>query len=246
MRNQGYESELKLVNEMNGKRFVDLNNQFQRIVRKMYPSIQKEDVIFATKYDFHAKPDIEIVVNEEKKYVSLKTGNSKYIHSEGIKSLILFLRSNGLSTNSQKTILYFHYGDTTLDGSGKTSYPFYRVYLDLRKQIEQTNYEINSNKSLLVKVMNRFLFKGDEDYPTKKVDFLVYMDHEDLYIASRAEIEKEFLTLDYTLIRTIHFGPVTIRPYVRNANNEKNRIKRNVVQANWPNLSEVIRKLDRK
>ena len=66
----------------------------------------------------HEKPDLILTLNGEIKFISVKSGRSVSAHEESLTSIIPFLRSLGVNDHILKTIVYFHYGDGTLDGTG--------------------------------------------------------------------------------------------------------------------------------
>ena len=75
-----------------------------------------EDILAYLWIRFNSVNFIEYKGN--RKYISLKSGKADEIAQEGIKNFVLYLRKCGLSKRSQKTILLYHFGDGTNDGSG--------------------------------------------------------------------------------------------------------------------------------
>lgn len=243
MKNDGYQFEMEFIEKLSNKNVEELDAELKRIITKSF-GIEKGD-ISACKYYFHAKPDVVVRINEKTEYFSLKYGNSKCIHSEGIKSFILFLRENGISEKTQKIILLFHYGDGTLTGDGENRLSYYEVYKKMKSYIDDANKELN-NKMLINKIFDRFLIKGAEGYRTARVDYFVVKTKNKLYFASTKELKDIAINKDYNYIKTLHFGPITIRPYVRNIKRRKDEYKREIMQGDWRQLKETIMEIDKK
>ena len=118
--NRGIKIEYELVNVFNNRKYGDLNEFHQSIVKRIFPNIIESDLIFSGICNRYSKPDIYIEVSNVRKYISVKSGRSDSMHFESIKDFIIFLRKFGISIQTQKTILFFHYGEGTLDGTGNT------------------------------------------------------------------------------------------------------------------------------
>lgn len=66
-------------------------------------------------------------------------------------------------------------------------------------------------------------------------------------ICSKEEIIKFVLSRKYDHIRTLHIGPMTIQPYLRDIKRiSKNLYKRNMIQVKWSYLLSDMQRIDSK
>ena len=68
------------------------------------------DVVYSGLCHRISKGDVYLQINNEIKYLSIKSGNTDSMHFESIVSFILFFRKLGVSEKTQKILLLFHYG----------------------------------------------------------------------------------------------------------------------------------------
>ena len=180
-----------------------------------------------------------------RKYISVKSGRSDSMHFESIKDFIIFLRKFGISIQTQKTILFFHYGDGTLDGTGNKRIGVEELISNYYHHIKLANYELN-NKNILLDCLDRFVFKGNE-YRKVFADYIYFGNKTSGVICSKEEIIKFVLSRKYDHIRTLHIGPMTIQPYLRDIKRiSKNLYKRNMIQVKWSYLLSDMQRIDSK
>ena len=166
----------------------------------------------------------------------MKSGNNTIVHQEYINNFIKLLRDYGFNDYSLKTILYFQYGDGTLDGTGKER----MSYATLRKKLENafiiSNKTLNHNKKIVIEMVDRFLFKGShDDYITAD-----YLYHGDVYfgnIVSRSQVMKHLEFKNWDFYEALHIGPILFRPHARYYKKEIKRPSyRSRVEFYWPTL----------
>jgi len=239
MENIGYFNEFEIVDALNKKQYSQLNGFMKYCVSFMYPSILDSDIIYAEKYLPHAKADLKIEVNGEEKYISVKSSRSSYVHAEGIPTFIEYLKDMDISQRTIDTILFFQYGDGTLNGTGQIRCSHEEIMEKMKNEIYKANYEMSEPK-FVKKTIERFMFTGGHD-ETHPVDFVLFGDPNFGVIASKEEIITYALRKRIYTIRTLHIGPIIIRPYLRDINFvSRYQEKRNVIQGDWHNLLQDI------
>lgn len=240
--NNGLIIEKNFKSAFNGKSFDELNDFQKKFILELFPNINDNDYIICSKYikEF-GKPDITISLNNEKKYISIKSGSSDGMHIEDIKTFILFLRSLGVSVQTQKILLLYHYGDGTLDGTGEKRMLHNEIAYKYKEHIEFANKEL-SNSKIVLACLNRFVLQGTNEY-MQTIDYIYYGDENYGVFCSKNELANYIISRDYSHLKTLHIGPMTIQPYLRDVNNEShNKYKRHKVQIKWHYLLTDIEK----
>ena len=231
--NQGQRNEFNIANSYHDKTFSNLNDFQKGIIRSMYPNIDEASCIqcFVSTNKI-GKPDIYFVVNGEYKFWSIKSGITDSVHFESIKSFILFLRSLGVSVKTQKILLLFHYGDGTLDGTGNQRMLYDELVLKNRDNINYANKEL-AKYEIVEAALNRFVFCGTENN-ANEVDYIYYGDEKYGVLCSRDELTNFVLSKNYSHYKTMHIGPMSIQPYLRDPNRvSRHPYKRDIVQIKW-------------
>ena len=240
--NSGLTIERRIAKSYNEKYFKELNPFQKEILLKMYPQIQEKDLIKCKGYYFSkAKPDIQFIVNDEIKYVSIKSGRSDGMHIEEIKTFILFLRSLGVSIKTQKILLLYHYGDGTLNGTGKTRMLHNEIAFKYKELIEYATEELKTPE-IIIPCLNRFMFTGT-NLKRKSVDFIYFGDETYGILCSKNDLTNFVISRNYSHLKTMHIGPMTIQPYLRDVNRvSEHEYKRDMVQIKWHYLLTDLQK----
>lgn len=169
-----------------------------------------------------------------------------HLHDEQIKTVILFLRELGLSTFGQKLLLYYQYGDGTLDGSGEKRKNYYETYDWLKNGIKEFNEEINLNHQWVEKIVDRVMFQGvDKNAP--KADYIYQGDLTYGTAISREQVLTHLKRKTYDYYENLHIGPLMVRPHARYSRGKiKNEKLRNRIVFYWPNFPEDVRYINRR
>ena len=161
--NEGISKENEMIESLNGKKICELSNNLKNLIHALFGLLDEEEIITCEKQDIYIKPDFKITYKGESKYISMKTGRSESIHQETVKDFVLFLRSLGVSKKTQGTILLYHYGDGTMDGTGKKRYEYEDLRKMLKERIIEANIELNSSQEIIEKTFERCLFLGNRE-----------------------------------------------------------------------------------
>lgn len=234
--NHGEFKETQIVQKINESKFKDLPINLQNMVRFIFPSCRDDDTIYCKQITETMKPDFSIAIGEEVHYVSMKSGINNIVHQEYIKNFINLLRGYGFSDYVLKTILYFQFGDGTLDGSAEERISYEELRLRLKKPFFKSNDELNANRKAMIELVDRFLFKGsNEEYIM--ADYLYHGNAEYGLIVSRTQVLKHLEYHDWSWCEAIHIGPILFRPHARYYKTKvKNESYRQRVEFYWPNL----------
>jgi hypothetical protein len=224
--------EESLVAMIDGKRLKEMEPYPKEIVQTLFPDAVEDDFFLANICNRFSKPDFTVWKRTKPKYVSVKSGKSDSMGFENIRTFILYLRAKGVSTETQKTILYYHYGDGTMTGTGKKRLTYEEVSSLLLPRIQKANIELNTEKMINC-ALDRFVFKGSNGRVIT-VDFMLFGDSKFGTLYSKKQIREAATRKRYSYTRTIHFGPIIIQPYLRDVDERSaNQAKRGKIQAKW-------------
>lgn len=240
---RGKINEENIINVYNNKKYRDLTQFQKNIIKELFKNVKDDDLITSDICNRFSKPDIYFEINNERKNISIKSGRSDSMHFESLKSFILFLRGLGVSKETQKTIILFHFGDGTLDGTGANRLNFEKIIAEYSEHIRKANNEINS-PLIVLEALNRFVFNGIE---ARKVytDYIYFGDEDYGVLCSKEKLINFVLSKKYYHIKTLHFGPLTVQPYLRDVERKsRNTYKRYIVQIKWHYLLSDMQRIN--
>ncbi|MBP5694221.1 MAG: hypothetical protein J6X03_02050, partial [Bacilli bacterium] len=208
---------------------------------KIFGDMDEKQMIYATKVGEHnQKPDIYIEVNGVKKYLSVKTGSATKVSEELISTFIPALRSKGVSENSLRTICHYHFGDGSVDGSGKHRQNQFRVLTLLTDRINVMNQELNANKDLIIDFITTSIFKGTKS-TNIEADYLYFGNPDYGVLCSKDQILSYVLSTNFDYQRMPHIGCLLFRPHARYVGKEVTNVKRRMtIDIYWPNLFSIL------
>ena len=237
--NHGFLKEDEMVYHLNNKKVKELNHNLYHMLQELYGVLDEEETVTCYKTDDFIKPDFVIVYKGESRYVSMKSGRSIIVHSESIKSFVLFLRSLGVSKETQKTVLLYHYGDGTLDGSGKERYSYDKLRYLLHDRVMKANEEFQ-NIDIILAVIERCVFFGTKENAIR-IDCLYHGDFEFGTVATTKQITKHLKRKKWNYLQNLHIGPLLLNPHARYIGTEiKNERRRQTINCSWTNLQNDI------
>ncbi|MCR5693238.1 MAG: hypothetical protein K6G74_04685 [Bacilli bacterium] len=235
-KNIGRLKEDEFVYALNNKKAGELSHNMKHILREMFGFFEESDIVKCGLVEHYQKPDFYIEFKGQKKYVSLKSGSSTVVAEEGIKQFLAYLREWNLSVDGQKTLLYYHFGDGTMDGSGEKRMDYRELIHKLAPRIVELNKELNSNKKFVKEFIYRCLFKGTQERNVE-ADFIYHGDVNYGVVCSKEQIFKHVDRRSWDYMDNLHIGPIQFRPHARYANTEiKREEKRWKVDFWWARL----------
>lgn len=234
----GFQNELEIKRELDNKNIKELNPMYRSFIEDLFSNINDSDLINCIIDDSNKKHDIIISIKNEKRYISIKKGIKNSVHVEGISSFIHFLIQNHVKRNVVIEYLKYHYADGSTNGTGINRLSAEEYKKENQEKIDMINAEIN-NKDLLIKVIDRFILKGN--ISDKSIDAILFGVNDDFIWIKKEDIIKVILSKKDLYSSAVHFGPLTIQPLDRCLNyNPKYDKRRFCVQVKWYNLADDI------
>ena len=235
-------NESNFVKELDNKKFDELNRNLQFFLLYLFPNMDKKKKFHCYLTENFIKPDIVIYQDQEYKYVSLKYGSADTLHNENIKTFIQFLRECGISKESLKTYLLYHFGDGTLNGSGERRMNSVTVRYMYDEQIKKMNEEFNSSKEFVKKFAERVMAQG-VNLQAARAQYIYHGDPEGGTFISIEAFMKHVEKKNYNFMQNcVHIGPFVLRPHARYAGKKiQNNDRRFTVTVTYSNfVNEMI------
>ena len=170
----------------------------------------------------------------------MKSGAAVIVHNEIIDNFISYLREEGISEETIETILLFHYGDGSTDGSGEIRKNTSELMYVMKDRIKKANGELNWNMELIVKTVKRLMFYGaSSDYIP--ADALYFGDKDYGVVVTMKQVIRHLQKRGFDFYDNLHIGPLLIRPDARYVTKEiVSQRKYNRIVAYWPNLQADV------
>ena len=239
-RTEGFFKEDEMIHFLNKKRVVDLSPSLHTLVKMNFGVLEPDEIVTCDYGQEHTKCDFVITYQGKQKGVSLKTGKAEVMHTEKISTFIPFLRSVGVSEESLRTLLLFHFGDGTLDGTGKKRYSTEEVMMWLGDRVKRLNNELNGDKELMKRILERILFQG-VDVNALAANCIYIGSYEDGVCATKKQIYKYVDKRGWDYYVRPHVGPIQFRPWVRYVGTGDINIEKRIrIQCHWPNFRSEL------
>ena len=244
--NKGYENESLLAEALHGKKFSELNINLQAMMTDLFGYPNQDEIIESQLYEGPYKPDIYIRYKGMTKYISIKSGRSNKVHGENIKPFVLFLRSLGVSKKTQKLLVLYQYGDGTLDGTGKKRLSNIETSQWLEKELKEANDELNMNREVISKVLERTMFQGIDEN-AQPAQYIYFGTPEIGKVLSRKQIESYVNGRGWRFFNCLHIGPIFLKPHARYIRGPiRDAQRREEVYCYWPNLPDDLDRISKR
>ncbi|WP_413862185.1 hypothetical protein [Methanobrevibacter sp. UBA417] len=242
MGKDGFKNEILLIEELNNKKVVDLNQNLQNVIKYIDPkNITPKSTIKAFGKAGINKTDMIIKIENKEYNISIKKGTGNSVHQEKLEEFITFLKEKyDINEKLANDIRFFIWGDETLNGTGQisdrlSSKEFKNKYPE--KILNIKNF-FHKNKRDLIK---RFLIDGAKSESSP--DFLYYGTPEKgIIVESNAALD--WLSNDENEKRTspLPVGRLTFQAWNRNINGgNKSEKKRGVIQLKWSSVGSDLK-----
>ena len=240
--NEGFHKEDEMIAHLNNKKYGELSNNLRNMVRNLFEpmKLKEDDLISCHKVEGYLKPDFCLLCQGVEKFVSMKSGTAECVHEEYVDLFVKRLEDAGISKETIETILLYHYGDGTTDGSAEERIPYVtlRAMLDLR--IQKANLELNHDKDFVMKMMRHCIYVGSSERAIP-IDAIYFGDYEYGNLATVRQLDRHFMVRDWKWINNLHIGPLMLRPHARYYGKEiTNQKRRRTLEAYWPKLGNDI------
>ena len=228
------------------KKIKDLSNNMRDMIVHLFGLTHPDDIVRCEKTCDFIKPDIMITLNGVTKGVSIKSANADIVHAEQISTFVERLRRWHISEETIETILLFHYGDGTTDGSGDIRLGYTEIKYQLNDRIKRANDELIKSYDFIVDVLNYCLFDGVRE-DADKADAIYIGDVHYGHVATKEQIRRYLTAKSWKFYENLHFGPLLIRPHARYS---KGKIRyerlRHQIDVYWPRLYHEIEYISRR
>lgn len=228
----GLNNETELIQYLHLKKYCELSDMWKKHIKKMFPRIKDSDVIKAAHFpDYSAKPDILILVNKTRRYVSVKTGRTPTMHHEKVETFLSFLRQLGVSENTIRTINFYHYGKSEKLSNNGVAFTKEEMEQQFSKYFLKASMELDKLE-IIEAVIRRAILRGGS--PDKmKVDHLIYGNVEKCYVLSLNDIYSLVSQYREHNNANIHFGGLNYQADIR----KEDAKNRDEMKITWPILS---------
>ena len=234
----GFQNESDFSNAIDQKEFCQLDPCAARFIRQLYPSVEDETVVNATRIGgMGLKPDVVVSVNGDETNVSIKKGGGNSVHQEKISYFLLYCKENlGMPDDVRDSFLAYFYGDGTLDGKG-----LLEDRLDGDELRDEYSDEIKKIQAFLLDnsrpLIERFLVYGRRGRDLNvKADYL-YHGHITDGVWCPLDETVDFLVEKAVVEATVSapaIGPLTLQTWNRNLSGEERlEDRRHSLQIKW-------------
>lgn len=217
----GNKNELKLVEEINGKNYSQLNNNLKEFIKFIAKDNNIEisnNTVINARYETNTKlkQDLYIEINSYCFSVSLKMGSGNSVHQEKCEDFISYIKEEfNASDDVCDDFRIFLWADGTLDGTGPldkdeegnikcrfSAREFRNRYPDKYNNLQDF---LNKNKK---KLIERFLFVGRHN---SKVDYVYHGNVLDGYWLSTNEIIE--INMQDVKTDSLHVGKLSLQSW---------------------------------
>ena len=239
LRNHGIRNEYLFIQNINNRKFRNLNILLQELVEYLFPDVKNDDIIKCYKNIEYEKGDICIIHENKKKFVSIKMGHGNSVHGESVQKFIKFLKELNLEDSIINEILKYQYADGTVDGSGVKRLSSNEYKENNIESIKVINDALRSER-IIKKIVERFIIKGTQKH-LNSIDVLVYGTYDNFLFITPNEIYNYIISKINYESSSIHFSNLTFQPQARVLDYDpKKEYMRHWIQIKWYNLEDNI------
>ncbi len=243
MSKEGFENEREICKELNGRKFMNLNENLTHLIKWLFPDIGEKDKIICTQEGGANKSDLLINVENKKfknKRISVKKGSGNSVHQESIEDFLVFLEKEFKVNQKFKADLqFFIWGDYTQNGSGNRDNRMSAVELEKKfpELIRRIKIFMNHHRRTLI---YRFVIIGSKS--TSAPDAIYYGDKNKGIWADSKKI-LDFLSESKSR-SVIPVGGLTFQAWNRAIKKDgRSEHKRGVIQLKWPSIKKDLSNL---
>ncbi len=249
----GFANQNEFCDLINGKRFKNLPPFVRNMINTIFPGIAQTEYVYASKRNDYStkgyKNCIDITVNGETKSVSIHTTDKGISgHQENIDEFLTFCRETlDITAQEERLFRYLHYGDGTIDGSGKV-------------EDRKDNSYLVKNHSDYIEVVQEFIDRNERDLLERvlvygkngkrdnvKVDFIFIGTKSNGVLASTDDIIESIIETNDSRNSYLHLCAFTIQTYRRNIHGDPKQEKnRHDIQFKVGSIGRAIENIERK
>lgn len=224
-------NETLILTALNKHYYKDLDEKWKKHMKRMFKDIIEDDYILCNYYAYKdAKPDLEIIVNDKKIYLSIKSGHAPTVHREPIRTFFEFLRSLDVPERIIKIIAFYHYGYSLKDKHHTEVLTRKEIIEKYGKYIKEVNKYFVEHKEIVREIIYRSIVRGR--MKRDLVDYFYYGNSAKGYLLSVYDIIGLIYKDPNEECSSICFYGLT---YISNAR-KLDSPNRHRMQINWPIL----------
>ena len=204
-------NEYDIVQALNGHTGHELNSNMLNLMQSLFGVVDRNEKITASVIGGdYRKADILVKYKGNEKNVSIKSGDAKIVHQGFITKIVELLRSKNVSEQTIETILLYHYGDDTTDGTGQTRMNYEQVMSFLGDRVQKANEELNSSRALLLEFTDYVLFTGNKT-SQKPADAIYHGDYDYGVCVLKEQYMRYMERKSFGQLYNLHIGPFLFR-----------------------------------
>ena len=224
-------NETLILQTLNKHYYKDLSPKWQRHMKRMFKQIKDDDYINVKYYEYKdAKPDLEIIVNDRKILLSVKSGHAPTMHQELIQTFFDFLRQLEVPERITKIIAFYHYGYSLKKGATPKVLSRDEIIAKYPKQIKEANDFFRTHQDIVREIVYRSIIRGR--LKRDLIDYFYYGNVSKGYLLSVSDIFRLIINDSYETCESIHFNQLTYVPGSR----DKDSDRKHNIKINWPIL----------
>ena len=236
--NTGINNEKEIAEHLNTHKIANLNDNLRAFVEDIFrPNATERNGSYisaqCTNNNLY-KPDIVVEFANRVNNISIKIGEGNSVHQEPIDSFVEYIRDElGASKVVIEALLYFHWGDGTLDGSAPVS-----ERKSAREIIKNQPEKIAIIQSFFNEhvdaLLERFMSTG-----VARVSHVDYVYYGDYMHADWHSIHEVYENLKSNPGDALSVGGLNFQTYGRSLNG-KDDARRKSIQLKWSNMSSFF------
>lgn len=232
--NTGIKNEIEIESHLSARKTNSLNPNLRAFITDVFnpTEFEKKTVIIDAKRtnDTRYKPDMIIRFAQRRSNVSIKQGSGNSVHQEPIWSFVDYIKNDlGASNEVVESLLFFHWGDGTLDGRGEVS-----ARMSAREVIERYPEKIvviqNFFNEHEDELLERFLSSG-----INKVSHVDYLYYGSYLLADWKSISEVYRNLKDNPKSVLSVGGLNFQTYGRSLNGQDDARRRSI-QLKWSDM----------
>lgn len=232
--NTGIKNEIEIVEHLDSHVISELNSNLKNFVLDIFQSsnlFNKNEIIYAERTNNKKfKPDMIVKCAEKNNHISIKKGSGNSIHQEPINGFIKYIQEDLHATKDVvDCLLFFHWGDGTLDGTGLVSSRMKArdIIKEYPEKIASIQNFFNKNEDRL---LERFLSTG-----VHHLSHVDYLYHGNFQSADWHSIVEVYKNLKANPSNALSVGGLNFQTYGRSLNGQDD-VRRSDVQLKWGNM----------
>ena len=228
----GAYNETSILNMLNNHHFKDLSTNWKRHMKRMFKNIQDDDYIISNYHkDKQGKPDIEIIVNNRKINLSIKSGSHPAVHNEPIKTFFDFLRTYDVPERIIKIISFYHYGYSLKKGVYTPPLTREEIISKYSQYIQEVNNYFREHQEIVNEIIYRAVIRGRLE--GELIDYFYYGNSAKGLLFSTRDVINLIMNDKNKGCESICFNSLIYGPGERKSNGPKHH----KIKLSWPILA---------